>query len=87
MLLGAVLPVSFLLVSGLAVAQTTATAKGLTADAATAEDYDSLQEDIKQSQVRDALRRIQMLEQSNRFLSKRIELLERKVDDIRNDRY
>ena len=84
---GIVLLVLFLPIASLALAQTSASAKGIATGADTPEDYDSLQKDLKQAQRTDALQRIRMLEQQQRCLSKRIELLERKVDDIRNERY
>ncbi|HQB94050.1 MAG TPA: hypothetical protein PK997_02450 [Candidatus Omnitrophota bacterium] len=51
------------------------------------DDYTTIQKDLTQDRLSDALRRIQMLEQENRFLAKRVELLERNVNDIKNDRY
>jgi hypothetical protein len=53
----------------------------------TSDDYSVIQQDLQQSKLSDALKRIQMLEQENRFLAKRVELLERNVNDIKNDRY
>jgi hypothetical protein len=54
---------------------------------AASDDYTTIQKDLTQDRLSDALRRIQMLEQENRFLAKRVELLERNVNDIKNDRY
>lgn len=63
------------------------TDEGITAIPNTESNYDQMQANLQQDRLSDALRRIQMLEQSNRFLSRRVELLERDVNDIKNDRY
>lgn len=51
------------------------------------DDYNALEKDLKQDRLADALQRIQILEQDVRFLRRRVELLERDVNDIKNDRY
>ena len=51
------------------------------------DNYSTIQKDLKQDSLSDALRRIQVLEQESRFLARRIELLERNVSDIKSDRY
>lgn len=49
------------------------------------EGYDELQTDLKKDRLTDALKRIQVLEQENRFQTRRIEKLERDVNDLRNN--
>lgn len=71
---------------GVAVAQSDAQSADLSTTQ-TSDDYSVIQQDLQQNKLSDALKRIQMLEQENRFLAKRVELLERNVNDIKNDRY
>lgn len=52
-----------------------------------ADDYSALEKDLKKDRLADALQRIQILEQDGRFLRRRVEMLERDVNDIKNDRY
>ena len=88
--LGVVLLLAFLPLGGFALAQTEATTdaatdEGITAIPNSPDDYNNLQAGMKKDRLADALRRIQALEQENRFQTRRIEKLERDVNDLRNN--
>jgi hypothetical protein len=68
-----------------AAAEDESTDEGLTNIPNSPDDYGDLQTNLKKDSLADALRRIRALEQDNRFQTKRIELLERNVDDLKND--